>query len=406
MDTRHECGFNGRNNPITHMADSYTEVTSKSWFGRIGESIKGILFGIIMIPLMILLLWWNEGRAVTTANSLKEGAAAVVSVPADKIDPANEKKLVHVTGDAKAASPVTDPDFGLSVPALRLVRSEEIYQWVEDQKSETKQKVGGGEETTTTYTYTKKWTDKPVNSADFKKPQGHTNEGDLIAGNANIAAEKVTLGAFVVPENLVSRMGDPSKHAVTEADLAKLPADLKAAAQIQAGTFYFGAKPDEPQIGDVRVSFEIVKPGPFSILAAQLGETFGPYQTKAGDALNMVESGAVTAETMFKNAASANKIITWLVRLGGFLFMAFGFMAIMRPLSVLGSVVPFIGNIIGMGTGLISFMLAGTVSLVVIAIAWIVVRPLLGITILVLAVGGFIYTRKLAAASKPAPAKA
>jgi len=406
MDTRHECGFNGRNNAIILMADSYTEVTSKSWFGRIGESIKGILFGIIMIPLMILLLWWNEGRAVTTANSLKEGAAAVVSVPADKIDPANEKKLVHVTGDAKANAPVTDPDFGLSVPALRLVRSEEIYQWVEDQKSETKQKVGGGEETTTTYTYTKKWTDKPVNSADFKKPQGHTNEGDLIAGNANIAAEKVTMGAFVVPENLVSRMGDPSKHAVTEADLAKLPADLKAAAQIQAGTFYFGVKPDEPQIGDVRVSFEIVKPGPFSILAAQLGETFGPYQTKAGDALNMVESGVVSAETMFKNAASANTIITWLVRLGGFLFMAFGFMAIMRPLSVLGSVVPFIGNIIGMGTGLISFMLAGTVSLVVIAIAWIVVRPLLGITILVLAVGGFIYTRKLAAASKPAPAKA
>lgn len=406
MDTRHGGGFTTHNYSFNTMADSYTEVTSKSWFGRIGESIKGILFGIIIIPLMILLLWWNEGRAVTTANSLKEGAAAVVSVPADKIDPANEKKLVHVTGDAKADAPVVDPDFGLSVPALRLVRSEEIYQWVEDQKSETKQKVGGGEETTTTYTYTKKWTDKAVNSSEFKKPQGHTNEGDLIAGDANISAEKVTLGAFAVPESLVSRMGDPTKHAVTEADLAKLPSDLKDAAKIQAGTFYFGDKPDAPQIGDVRVSFEIVKPGTFSILAAQIGETFGPYQTKAGDALSMVESGAVTAETMFKNAASANTIITWLVRLGGFLFMAFGFMAIMRPLSVLGSVVPFIGNIIGMGTGLISFMLAGTISLVVIAIAWIVVRPLLGITILVLAIGGFIYTRKLAAASKPAASAA
>lgn len=406
MDTRHGRGFNGHDNPFNTMADSYTEVTSQNWFSRIGESIKGILFGIIMIPLMIILLWWNEGRAVTTANSLKEGAAAVVSVPADKVDAANEKKLVHVTGDAKAADPVSDPDFGLSVPALRLVRSEEIYQWVEDQKSETKQKVGGGEETTTTYTYTKKWTDKPVNSAEFKKPQGHANEGDLIAGDANISAEKVTLGAFQVPESLVSRMGDPAKHPVTEADLAKLPADLKDSAQIQAGAFYFGEKPDSPQIGDVRVSFEIVKPGTFSILAAQIGETFGPYQTKAGDALSMVESGAVSAETMFKNAASANKIITWLVRLGGFLFMAFGFMAIMRPLSVLGSVVPFIGNIIGMGTGLISFMLAGTVSLIVIAIAWIVVRPLLGITVLVLAVGAFVYTRKLAAASKPAAAAA
>jgi len=394
--------FNGRDNPFNIMADSYTEVTTKSWFSRIGESIKGILFGIIVIPLSIALLWWNEGRAVTTANSLKEGAKAVVSVAADKVDAANDKKLVHVTGDAKAAVPVADPDFGLSVPALRLVRSEELFQWVEDKKSETKQKVGGGEETTTTYTYTKKWTDKPVNSAEFKQQGNHVNEGSLIAGDANISADKVTLGAFQVPADLVKRMGSPEKHPVTEADLARLPADLKPEAHVQAGVFYFGVKPDAPQIGDVRVSFEIVKPGTFSILAAQIGETFGPYQTKAGDALSMVTSGAVSAETMFKNAASANKIITWLARLGGFLFMAFGFMAIMRPLSVLGSVVPFIGNIIGMGTGLISFMLAATISLVVVAIAWIVVRPLLGITVLVLAVGALVYTRKLAAASKPA----
>lgn len=394
--------FNGRDNPPDIMADSYTEVTTKSWFGRIGESIKGILFGIIVIPLSIALLWWNEGRAVTTANSLKEGAAAVASVAADKIDAANDKKLVHVTGDAKAAVPVADPDFGISVSALRLVRSEEIYQWVENKKSETKQKVGGGEETTTTYTYTKKWTDKPVNSAEFKQQGNHVNEGSLIAGDANISADKVTLGAFLVPVDLVKRMGSPEKHPVTEADLAKLPADLKPGAHVQAGVFYFGVKPDAPQIGDVRVSFEIVKPGAFSILAAQVGETFGPYQTKAGDALSMITSGAVSAETMFKNAASANKIITWLARLGGFLFMAFGFMAVMRPLSVLGSVVPFIGSIIGMGTGLISFMLAATISLVVIAIAWIVVRPLLGITVLVLAVGALVCTRKLAAAGRPA----
>jgi hypothetical protein len=392
-------------NQSTHtMADSYTEVTSQNWFSRIGESIKGILFGIIVIPLMIVLLWWNEGRAVTTANSLKEGAAAVVHVAADKVDPANDKKLVHVTGEAKAADPVVDPEYSVSVPALRLVRSEEIYQWVETTKTEKKEKVGGSEETKTTYTYDKKWVDEPVKSAEFKKPDGHTNEGDLIAGNANISAENVTLGAFKVPENFVSQMGSPIKHAVTDADLAKLPADLKEGTQIQSGAFYFGEKPDAPKVGDVRVSFEIVKPGTFSILAAQIGETFEPYQTKAGDAIDFIEEGTVSAETMFKNAASANTIITWLVRFGGFLFMAFGFMAIMRPLSVLGSVIPFIGSIIGMGTGLISFVLAGTISFLVIAIAWIFVRPLLGIAMLALAIGSFIYMRKLAAASKPAAA--
>ena len=386
------------------MADSYTEVTSQNWFSRMGESIKGILFGVIVIPVAIILLWWNEGRAVTTANSLKEGAAAVVHVAADKVDPANDKKLVHVTGEAKTDALVVDTDYGVSVPALRLVRTEEIYQWVESQKSEKKQKVGGGEETTTTYTYDKKWVGEPVRSAEFKQPEGHTNEGDLIAGDENMSAEKVKLGAFDVPKKWVKEMGRPMARAVTDADLATLPADLKDGTKIQDGAFYIGANPKEPKIGDVRVSYEIVKPGTFSILAAQIGETFEPYQTKAGDALSFIEEGTVSAETMFKNAASANSMITWVVRFLGFLVMAFGFMAIMRPLSVLGSVIPFIGNIIGMGTGLISFALAGAISFLVIAMAWIFVRPLLGIAMLALAIGAFLYTRKLAAASKPVTA--
>jgi hypothetical protein len=48
-------------------------------------------------------------------------------------------------------------------------------------------------------------------------------------------------------------------------------------------------------------------------------------------------------------------------------------------------------------------VLAGTISLLVIAIAWIAVRPVLGIALLVLVVGGFIMMRKMAAA-KPVQA--
>jgi len=62
-----------------------------------GGSIKGILFGLVAIPVCVILLWWNEGRAITTANSLKEGAA-------------NEKKLVHFSGEAKTESEIEDPD--------------------------------------------------------------------------------------------------------------------------------------------------------------------------------------------------------------------------------------------------------------------------------------------------------
>jgi hypothetical protein len=240
-----------------------------------------------------------------------------------------------------------------------------------------------------------------VDSSGFKKPAGHENKGEMVANNKSFPVEDAKLGAFQVPVSMVASLPGAITYSVKDADL---PGDIKKEALVSAGKLYYGADPAKPQIGDQRVAFEIVKPGVFSVMAAQLGDTFGDYQTKAGDALNMIESGVVSAEVMFKNAESANVIITWLVRFLGFLFMAFGFMAIMRPLSVLGSVVPFIGSIIGMGTGLISFVLAGSISFVVIAIAWIFVRPVLGIVLLALAVGGFIYMRKLAAASKPAAA--
>lgn len=53
--------------------DSFSEVTSENWFSRIADSIKGILFSIILFIVAFPLLWWNEGNSVKTYRSLKEG---------------------------------------------------------------------------------------------------------------------------------------------------------------------------------------------------------------------------------------------------------------------------------------------------------------------------------------------
>jgi hypothetical protein len=67
--------------------------------------------------------------------------------------------------------------------------------------------------------------------------------------------------------------------------------------------------------------------------------------------------------------------------------MLIGLSMVFRPLSVLGDIVPFIGNIIGIGTGLLAFLIATPCTLVTIAIAWIVYRPVLGILLLAVAAG-------------------
>src|SRR5688572_9889170 len=118
-----------------------------------------VVFGVLMMTVAFPLLFWNEGRAVHTAQSLEEGRGAVVSTSSEKVDPALEGKLVHTTGRVRTASTVSDPVFGVSANAIALNRKVAMYQWKE--KSESR---GGGSEART-YRYTKEWSETLVDSS-------------------------------------------------------------------------------------------------------------------------------------------------------------------------------------------------------------------------------------------------
>ena len=62
---------------MSDPGDTFTQVTSTSWIARLGKSILGVLIGIVLIIAAIVLLFWNEGRAVTTARSLAEGGGGL-----------------------------------------------------------------------------------------------------------------------------------------------------------------------------------------------------------------------------------------------------------------------------------------------------------------------------------------
>ena len=111
--------------------------------------------------------------------------------------------------------------------------------------------------------------------------------------------------------------------------------------------------------------------------------------------------GTFSADEMFAHAKEMNRLLTWGLRLLGWLLMLGGFALIFSPLVVLADVLPILGNIVGMGTGLLSLMLATPLALVVVAAAWIYYRPLLGILLLIIAVGvPVVIVRKF---KKPAP---
>lgn len=371
------------------MSD-FTETTSVSWFGRIARSLKGILAGIVLLPLSIVLHSWNEGRAVTTAKSLKEGAAAVVSAQPDAVLPANEGKLIHLSGEVRTRDEIREPLFGLTLEALRLKRVVEMHQWKENKRSETRKKFGGGEETVTHYSYEKVWSGDLIKSSEFKESAGHENPARFPVSSVTTITQHANLGAFTIPETLVRRMTGDSPVKPTEECLKQLPGELKA--KLNGETIYLGANPEVPAIGDARVSFQALMPAPFSFLAQQQAGSLAPYQTRAGSEIERVESGNLSAELMFQRAESENTMLTWGLRFVGFIVMLIGFSLLLNPLKILADVVPFIGSIVGFGTGIISLILAFVGSVIVIAVAWLAVRPLLGGSLLLIALGATVCT--------------
>jgi hypothetical protein len=386
------------------VPDSYREVSSQSWFSRIGQSIKSVLVGLLFFIAAFPVLFWNEGRAVQTSRSLKEGANAVISVPADKVDPANEGRLVHVSGPVTTEATLTDEQFGVSANALKLIRHVEVYQWVEDKKSEERKKLGGGTETVTTYNYEKKWSDEAVDSSAFQHPEGHENPGALPVESTTLTAEPITLGAFTLSPEQVDKIDEAAGLPVGEEQLAAVPEENREGLQIEQGRFYMGEDPASPQVGETRISFQVVKPGPRSLIARQVGNTFEAYPTQAGDAILLVEEGTKSADAMFKAAEAANRTLTWILRAVGFFLMFFGLLMVFKPIAVFADVVPLVGTVLGAGLGLFSFLTALCLSLATIAISWIVVRPVLGIGLLVVALGAIAWLVSLGRKKKQARA--
>jgi hypothetical protein len=369
------------------MTDTFTEVTTQSWFSRIKNAFAGLLIGLIFFVGAFPMLTWNEKRSIERTRALLVVAGETTTVDPAQLTPGVEGKPVHFTGMAVTAAGVKDDIFGISEPALKLDRTVEMYQWKEEKDTKTTEKMGGSSETTTTYRYTKAWEDEALDSASFQHPGGHENPVQLLYPNKLITAQPITLGAYQLPDSIVAGIGGWEDFPAPPVET--LPESIREKAKLSGEHLFFGADPGAPVIGDHRVSFRIVRPHDVSIVAAQVGNSLDAYHSKHGNVL-LIQDGIHDAASMFRMAQDQNKTVTWLLRLLFFVLMALGLVLLLNPLKVLADVVPLIGSVVGAGTGLIAFLLAAALSSATIAIAWLAFRPLIGVPLLALTVGLFI----------------
>ena len=387
---------------------AYTETKTTGWGERLGNSFKGIVTGFILIAVGTVLLWWNEERTFKTAGAIGEAqmlAEDVVDI--SKADPALEGKVIHATGRADTKDTLRDPVFGVSATAIRLERGVEYYQWTEDEHSETRKKLGGGEETVTTYTYKQEWTSGPVDSGSFHDPK-YQGVNTVLANfeEETVWASNVTFGAYTLPDFLKHSIGGATSLNITSADVditsiagsLLLPADeatrryyygnvsADQLVHVAGSTVYLGKNPGSPSIGDVRVTFKQTPPADISIIAQVIRDTFEPYTASNGYTFSKLSMGKVSMVKMFEDAKSSNNIMAWVLRVIGILVVVAGIRAVFGPLSVLADVIPILGTIVGAGVGFVAWVLGLAWSCIVIAVAWVRFRPIVAGCLLAAAV--------------------
>ena len=432
---------------------AYQEIKTVGYGSRVGSSFRSIGTGIILFLAGTALLWWNEGRAVKTERMLEEAGSAYVEMEnPNKKDASLDGELICGTAMATTEDSLSDSQFGVGAKAIALKRRVEYYQWVEHASSSSEDKLGGSQETTTTYSYSLEWVPSPVQSSEFKDPSYQMKNMVLTTyEDSEQYAENVSWGAYKLSESLISMISsreelqlsisedllkqlDQSTQTAYErfygvqkdqqpvqqpvqqqaiidsvrallSDSAKAVLDSLQAVNDsinkqmenannkkdlkyihQAGNvLYFGRVPSSPEAGDVRITFEVVVPAKVTVMAVVDGDTFKPYKAKNGKRFQTLVMGKKSGDEIIDEEKEVNNIFLWILRIVGALMVIGGLKGIFDFIITILKVVPFIANIIGWGIGVVCTVVGIAWSLIIIAIAWLFYRPLLGISLLVLA---------------------
>ncbi len=349
---------------LQHMPDSFSTTSTVSYGGRIINSIKGVVIGLLLFVVSFGVLYWNEGR-VDLANIAK--TAVEVNSAAVSSDATLTGKLVSTTGSVDSSQNIGDSLFLNPDKFIAAERKVEMYAWVEKTQTQSSSNTGGSKTTTTTYTYSQNWVESPKLTSDFKHPEGHENPVKSL-NDSTTEVTTASIGAYSFDPQSVGLPGlSPlalNAHDVTVKNGATLASDNYLFIKNSAtGTF------EAPQLGDLRVSYLVLRPGFNGTIFGQLnGVKIDPYVDQAGNNLYRLFVGSrnqalATLQTEFLT-------MLWLLRAVGFLLMWFGLLAFFGPVSVVMDFLPVFGTISRSLIGTVTFLaaLVLTVTTIVVSI--------------------------------------
>jgi len=328
-----------------------------------------ILIGIIFIIVGMILLWWNEGNNVKNIKTVSEISENVIEVNSSIINPENDGRLILTNGDLVVEDEsVYDDVFAVGLKTTNLKRIVEVYQWEEEETTDSNNN--------TTYKYNKEWNEGLINSNSFNNPE-YKNPINVQYESADFTALNVKVGEYNLSNEQIENL--PTDIELDLFDVVAIEGYKVVGNYITNANDY-----SNPQIGDIRISWQYNDWNEATVLAVQNGNTFTNYTSTVGKTINEVTEGILSSDEMINKMQDNNDMLKWGLRGTGALLIILGYAALISPLTRLASFIPFLGGFVGGTISFIAFLTGVANSLMIIAIAWIRFRPVLGISLLLI----------------------
>ena len=379
------------------MLNPNVGIKNISWFQRMKDAGKNIIIGFICIIGGIYVLFWNEKNTLDQHKSLTVLEKELTIVPDSTIDPTYNHKPIYTTGTASTKDTLKDTSLNIEVNAIQLTRQVEMYQWEENKETHTTSQMGGSEQEVTTYHYQQIWSPTLIHSQDFHNTANHINPQHMPLIDKTQNATNVTIGAFILSDTAIQEIsdkGNPTNVQLSEDNFAYLAKITTLKPHIVDDMIYLGNNPDQPEIGDIKIHVTAIYPQKISIIGMQSDDTIISYPTNYGEEF-ILRIGQVSAQRMILDEISHDDLLSWAIRAGVLIAFIIGFNVILTPLVVFADVLPIFGSLMSFGTGMISSIAGISLWILLTAIAWMAVRPLLsaGLILAVICIDYFVYRR-------------
>jgi len=405
---------------------------------RTGKAVCcGFASLLIFLPLTCLGEMYNEYNLViaeATANLVDKALVVPSCVP----DGQDNGRLIF------ASCAVSAPDISQQLSdSLRpffpdyhgasMSWDTQIYQYSETSSKDCRKNNDGSQTCHTTYSYRGGWESQPINSNGFagygasqRFSNRNTNFPDNLQQSGAVEADEYSVilhsssassgPAYALPQDIANQL--PQHALAPQGGGGFGGSSWQGAGFLSPGDLHPSGNllttgQGSPRIGDLKIQVK-GKMSQYASVAAQQqgfsgpGFTLDSYPPHKFDfwgrktrPLARLEAGQLSKSKFIADFHAENNLIAMVVRLITFCLMIFFCFQVLSPLSVAADLLRVINCFTcGLGTvldnaaqcviGTVSCALGCSCWLIVAALAWMFVRPTLGIGLLVIGLGGYI----------------